>query len=235
MGGVQRLSPFQPAIARRRGERELRHRHGIPRGGAGRLRKKRSFPAGRHEAGAGGPLLRRDGADEAAGLCRQRGGKALSQRRDQGAAGDRVADSLRPDASRPGRAARSVHGQVSQLHHQLQPGRGPGAAVPRSERRHRRPAGETLGHLRRVAVFAPAALGPSTTGRAMSEHVYKSIELTGSSRKGVEDAIQVAVKKASETVRNLRWFQVTDTRGYLEKGKVAYWQVTVKIGFTLED
>jgi dodecin len=69
----------------------------------------------------------------------------------------------------------------------------------------------------------------------MSEHVYKSIELTGSSRKGVEDAIQVAVKKASETVRNLRWFQVTDTRGYLEKGKVAYWQVTVKIGFTLED
>jgi flavin-binding protein dodecin len=69
----------------------------------------------------------------------------------------------------------------------------------------------------------------------MSEHVYKSIELTGSSRKGVEDAIQSAVKKASETVRNLRWFQVTDTRGYLEKGKVAYWQVTVKIGFTLED
>ena len=69
----------------------------------------------------------------------------------------------------------------------------------------------------------------------MSEHVYKSIELTGSSKKGVEDAIQNAVKKASETVRNLRWFQVTDTRGYLEKGKVAYWQVTVKIGFTLED
>jgi len=69
----------------------------------------------------------------------------------------------------------------------------------------------------------------------MSEHVYKSIELTGSSKKGVEDAIQAAVKKASETVRNLRWFQVTDTRGYIEKGKVAYWQVTVKIGFTLED
>ena len=69
----------------------------------------------------------------------------------------------------------------------------------------------------------------------MSEHVYKSIELTGSSKKGVEDAIQNAVKKASETVRNLRWFQVTDTRGYIEKGKVAYWQVTVKIGFTLED
>ncbi|MCI0567682.1 MAG: dodecin family protein [Acidobacteria bacterium] len=69
----------------------------------------------------------------------------------------------------------------------------------------------------------------------MSEHVYKSIELTGSSKKGVEEAIQSAIKKASETVRNLRWFQVTDTRGYIEKGKVAYWQVTVKIGFTLED
>jgi flavin-binding protein dodecin len=69
----------------------------------------------------------------------------------------------------------------------------------------------------------------------MSEHVYKSIELTGSSKKGVEDAIHAAVKKASETVRNLRWFEVTDTRGYIEKGKVAYWQVTVKIGFTLED
>jgi flavin-binding protein dodecin len=69
----------------------------------------------------------------------------------------------------------------------------------------------------------------------MSEHVYKSIELTGSSKKSVEEAIHRAVKKASETVRNLRWFQVTDTRGYIEKGKVAYWQVTVKIGFTLED
>jgi hypothetical protein len=69
----------------------------------------------------------------------------------------------------------------------------------------------------------------------MSEHVYKSIELTGSSKKSVEEAIQSAVKKASETVRNLRWFQVTDTRGYIEKAKVAYWQVTVKIGFTLED
>ena len=69
----------------------------------------------------------------------------------------------------------------------------------------------------------------------MSEHVYKSIELTGSSKKGVEDAIQSAVKKASETVRNLRWFHVTETRGYLEKGKVAYWQVTLKVGFTLDE
>ena len=69
----------------------------------------------------------------------------------------------------------------------------------------------------------------------MTEHVYKTIELTGSSRTGVEDAIERAVRKAADTVRNLRWFQVTDTRGTLEQGKVAAWQVTLKIGFTLED
>jgi flavin-binding protein dodecin len=69
----------------------------------------------------------------------------------------------------------------------------------------------------------------------MSEHVYKSIELTGSSKKGIEEAIHNAVRKASETVRNLRWFNVTETRGYIEKGKVAYWQVTLKVGFTLDE
>ncbi|HEU5180126.1 MAG TPA: dodecin [Candidatus Polarisedimenticolia bacterium] len=69
----------------------------------------------------------------------------------------------------------------------------------------------------------------------MSEHVYKSIELTGSSKKGIEEAIHNAVRKASQTVRNLRWFHVTETRGYIEKGKVAYWQVTLKIGFTLDE
>ena len=68
----------------------------------------------------------------------------------------------------------------------------------------------------------------------MSEHVYKSIELTGSSKKSVEDAIEKAVARASKTVRNMRWLQVVETRGYIEKEKVAYWQVTVKIGFTLE-
>jgi len=68
----------------------------------------------------------------------------------------------------------------------------------------------------------------------LSEHVYKSIELTGSSKKSVEDAIEKAVARASKTVRNMRWLQVVETRGYIEKEKVAYWQVTVKIGFTLE-
>lgn len=69
----------------------------------------------------------------------------------------------------------------------------------------------------------------------MSDHVYKQVELTGSSKAGLEDAIQNAITKASETLRNLNWFQVTDTRGYIENGKVAYWQVTLKLGFRLDD
>ena len=68
----------------------------------------------------------------------------------------------------------------------------------------------------------------------MSNHVYKTIELTGSSPKGLEDAIANAVAKASKTVHNLRWFQVIDTRGEIEAGKVAHWQVTMKVGFTLD-
>ncbi len=69
----------------------------------------------------------------------------------------------------------------------------------------------------------------------MSNHVYKTIELTGSSQTGVEDAVNRAVSKASETVRNLRWFEVTDIRGMIEGDAVGYWQVTVKLGFTMED
>ena len=65
-------------------------------------------------------------------------------------------------------------------------------------------------------------------------HVYKTIELTGSSPRGVEDAIANAVGKAAKTVHNLRWFQVTDTRGEIEGDKVAHWQVTMKVGFTLD-
>ncbi len=68
-----------------------------------------------------------------------------------------------------------------------------------------------------------------------SEHVYKLVELTGSSKTGLEDAIQNAIAKASKTLRNIHWFQVVDTRGYIENGKVDYWQVTIKLGFRLED
>lgn len=68
----------------------------------------------------------------------------------------------------------------------------------------------------------------------MSEHVYKTLELTGSSTQGIEDAVSRAIAKASETVRNIQWFSVVETRGHVKDGKVAHWQVTVKIGFTLE-
>lgn len=68
----------------------------------------------------------------------------------------------------------------------------------------------------------------------MSEHVYKYIELTGSSTTGVQHAIETAIARAGETLRGMKWFEVTDTRGHIEDGKVAHWQVTVKIGFTLE-
>ena len=68
----------------------------------------------------------------------------------------------------------------------------------------------------------------------MSDHVYKSIELTGSSSSTIEDAVQNAISKASETVRNIHWFNVVETRGHVQDGKVAYWQVTIKLGFTLE-
>ena len=68
----------------------------------------------------------------------------------------------------------------------------------------------------------------------MSHHVYKTIELTGSSTSGVEDAVNTAVAKASETVRNMQWFEVIETRGHIHDGKVAHWQVTLKVGFTLE-
>lgn len=69
----------------------------------------------------------------------------------------------------------------------------------------------------------------------MTEHVYKLLELTGSSTKSSDDAVQNAIAKASKTMRSMQWFQVTETRGHIDGGKIAHWQVTVKIGFTLED
>ena len=69
----------------------------------------------------------------------------------------------------------------------------------------------------------------------MPDHIYKTIELVGSSTDSVEDAIQKAVAKAAQTVRNLRWFEVLETRGHIEGSRVAHWQVTLKLGFTLED
>jgi flavin-binding protein dodecin len=68
----------------------------------------------------------------------------------------------------------------------------------------------------------------------MSNHVYKTLELTGSSPTSIEDAVSGAIAKASETIRNIHWFELTETRGHVVDGKVAHWQVTLKLGFTLE-
>ena len=68
----------------------------------------------------------------------------------------------------------------------------------------------------------------------MADHIYKKIELTGSSSTGVQDAIENAIGRASQTIRNMRWFEVVETRGQIDDGKIAHWQVTIKIGFTLD-
>jgi flavin-binding protein dodecin len=69
----------------------------------------------------------------------------------------------------------------------------------------------------------------------MSDHVYKSVELTGSSRDSVEDAVRNAVRRASKTLHNMRWFEVASVRGEIEGDDVSHWQVTVKLGFTLDE
>lgn len=69
----------------------------------------------------------------------------------------------------------------------------------------------------------------------MTNHIYKHIELTGTSSTGIEDAVQTAIARAGKTVRNMRWVEVTDTRGHIENGKVSQWQVTMKVGFTMEE
>ena len=69
----------------------------------------------------------------------------------------------------------------------------------------------------------------------MTDHVYKSVEITGSSTSGVTEAIDRAIAKASETLRHIDWFEVLDIRGHVAGGQVAHYQVTLKIGFRLED
>ena len=69
----------------------------------------------------------------------------------------------------------------------------------------------------------------------MTDHVYKTVELVGSSATGADDAVRAAIAKAAKTLRHLRWFEVVETRGHIEDGQIAHWQVTVKVGFTLED
>jgi hypothetical protein len=68
----------------------------------------------------------------------------------------------------------------------------------------------------------------------MSDHVYKKLELVGSSQTSIDDAVKNAIGLAAKTIRNMRWFEVTELRGHIEENKINHWQVTVKIGFTLD-
>jgi flavin-binding protein dodecin len=69
----------------------------------------------------------------------------------------------------------------------------------------------------------------------MSHHVYKKVEIVGSSPEGIDDAIRTAIDRAGRTIRNMRWFEVVETRGQIVDGQVAHWQVTLQIGFTVDD
>ena len=69
----------------------------------------------------------------------------------------------------------------------------------------------------------------------MDEHVYRVIQIVGSSEKSIDDAIRMAIDRASKTLRGLRWFEVVETRGHIDNGKVQHFQVTLKVGFTLDE
>jgi flavin-binding protein dodecin len=84
-------------------------------------------------------------------------------------------------------------------------------------------------------IFGPHSDGGHLREDGMDDHVYRIIEITGSSQKSIEDAIQTAVTRASKTLRNLRWFEVIQSRGQIENGKVSYYQAVLKVGFTVED
>jgi len=84
----------------------------------------------------------------------------------------------------------------------------------------------------KVTQVVPSVLIAGVT--KMANHVYKIIELTGSSSESIEKAVTNAISRASKTIRNMRWFEVIDTRGQIENSEIAHWQVTVKVGFTLD-
>jgi flavin-binding protein dodecin len=66
------------------------------------------------------------------------------------------------------------------------------------------------------------------------DHIYKKIELVGTSPESIEKAVENALARATATIRNLRWFEVVETRGHIQDGKIDHWQVTIKVGFTLD-
>ena len=88
-----------------------------------------------------------------------------------------------------------------------------------------------------MRIVQSGAIGPWAPIRKdiMTDHVYKTIELVGSSATGIEDAVQRALTRVAKTVRRMRWFQVTETRGTIENDQIGHWQVCLRVGFTLEE
>jgi dodecin len=86
-----------------------------------------------------------------------------------------------------------------------------------------------------VGFYPIARPWPIIQSYRMEDPVYKQIELTGTSTKSIEDAVQKALKLAHKTVKHLSWFQIVETRGNIDKGKIQHWQVSIKVGFSVED
>jgi len=98
-----------------------------------------------------------------------------------------------------------------------------------------RPESDRCSAAAQQAGFLLFSIDFSDHNARMADHIYKKIELVGSSPNGFEEAVKNALARARKTVRNLRWFEVAETRGYVENGKISHWQVTLKIGFTLDE
>jgi len=90
------------------------------------------------------------------------------------------------------------------------------------------------GESSRPELYVVAGVWSKSQQATMQDHIYKVVELVGSSETSIEDAISAAISRANETVRHLRWFEVVQTRGHVENGKISHYQVTLKVGFTME-
>lgn len=97
------------------------------------------------------------------------------------------------------------------------------------------PAGAFTGRDGAIDFVHKEELLQRRTGPMQDDHIYRVIEIVGTSEKSIEDAIETAVARAHKTLRNLRWFEVARMSGHLDKGKVQHYQVTLKVGFTMED
>jgi flavin-binding protein dodecin len=100
--------------------------------------------------------------------------------------------------------------------------------------RRQRSLWKHCGNARRGDTSVKLGGGP-TKEMNMKDPVYKLIELTGTSETSIEEAVENAIKRAHKTIKNLCWFQVVETRGNIEKGRVHHWQVTLKLGFSVDD